>query len=63
MLRKVLIFPDLDHGSQELLEAVVRERNIRLDHARTTTIFHHPALGDFEVQDVGTFKILLTFHE
>ncbi|THU44715.1 hypothetical protein C4D60_Mb02t10260 [Musa balbisiana] len=39
-----------DSTSQELLEAVERERNIRLNHARTTTIFHHPALGDFELQ-------------
>ncbi|URD87960.1 WD domain, G-beta repeat [Musa troglodytarum] len=39
-----------DPTSQELLEAVERERNIRLNHARTTTIFHHPALGDFELQ-------------
>ncbi|KAG6507461.1 E3 ubiquitin-protein ligase RHF2A-like [Zingiber officinale] len=38
-----------DPTSQELLEAVVRERNIRLDNARTTTVFHHPALGDFEL--------------
>ncbi|KAJ8465498.1 hypothetical protein OPV22_028050 [Ensete ventricosum] len=39
-----------DPTSQELLGAVERERNIRLNHARTTTIFHHPALGDFELQ-------------
>ncbi|KAF8006918.1 hypothetical protein BT93_K1036 [Corymbia citriodora subsp. variegata] len=38
-----------DPSSQELLEAVERERNIR--HApRNPTIFHHPALGDFELQ-------------
>uniref|UniRef100_N1QWD3 RING-type E3 ubiquitin transferase n=1 Tax=Aegilops tauschii TaxID=37682 RepID=N1QWD3_AEGTA len=35
---------------QELLEAVERERNIRTNQTRNTTIFHHPALGDFEVQ-------------
>ncbi|XP_030531680.1 E3 ubiquitin-protein ligase RHF2A-like isoform X1 [Rhodamnia argentea] len=38
-----------DSSSQELLEAVVRERNIRLT-PRNPTIFHHPALGDFELQ-------------
>uniref|UniRef100_A0A0E0J3G3 RING-type E3 ubiquitin transferase n=1 Tax=Oryza nivara TaxID=4536 RepID=A0A0E0J3G3_ORYNI len=35
---------------QELLEAVERERNVRTNQTRNTTIFHHPALGDFEVQ-------------
>ncbi|CAL9204002.1 unnamed protein product [Musa hybrid cultivar] len=50
-----------DSTSQELLEAVERERNIRLNHARTTTIFHHPALGDFELQHVGS-SIMLIFH-
>ncbi|CAL9766636.1 unnamed protein product [Musa acuminata subsp. burmannicoides] len=50
-----------DSTSQELLEAVERERNIRLNHARTTTIFHHPALGDFELQHVGS-SIMLFFH-
>ncbi|PWZ29170.1 hypothetical protein Zm00014a_017077 [Zea mays] len=35
---------------QELLEAVERERNIRTNQTRNTTIFHHPALGDFELQ-------------
>ncbi|XP_054815786.1 E3 ubiquitin-protein ligase RHF2A [Prosopis cineraria] len=39
-----------DPTSQELLEAVERERNIRLNPPRNTTIFHHPALGDFELQ-------------
>ena len=39
-----------DPTSQELLEAVERERNIRTNQTRNTTIFHHPALGDFEVQ-------------
>ncbi|XP_064951931.1 E3 ubiquitin-protein ligase RHF2A-like isoform X4 [Musa acuminata AAA Group] len=47
-----------DSTSQELLEAVERERNIRLNHARTTTIFHHPALGDFELQHVGSSIML-----
>ncbi|KAG6466507.1 hypothetical protein ZIOFF_075690 [Zingiber officinale] len=36
--------------STELLDAVIRERNIRLNKTQTTTIFHHPALGDFELQ-------------
>ncbi|THU63588.1 hypothetical protein C4D60_Mb01t17400 [Musa balbisiana] len=39
-----------DPTSQELLDGVERERNIRLNNTRTTTIFHHPALGDFELQ-------------
>ncbi|XP_028785632.1 E3 ubiquitin-protein ligase RHF2A [Neltuma alba] len=39
-----------DPTSQELLEAVERERNIRLNPPRNATIFHHPALGDFELQ-------------
>ncbi|XP_066339560.1 E3 ubiquitin-protein ligase RHF2A-like [Miscanthus floridulus] len=39
-----------DPTSQELLEAVERERNIRTNQTRNTTIFHHPALGDFELQ-------------
>jgi len=39
-----------DPTSQELLEAVERERNIRLTPSRTSAIFHHPTLGDFELQ-------------
>ncbi|KAK4286285.1 hypothetical protein QN277_002864 [Acacia crassicarpa] len=39
-----------DPSSQELLEAVEKERNIRLNPPRNATIFHHPALGDFELQ-------------
>ena len=35
--------------SQELLEAVEEERNTQENHARATTIFRHPLLGDFEV--------------
>lgn len=38
-------------GSQELLGAVERERSIRVT-SRNATIFHHPTLGDFEVQHV-----------
>ncbi|KAL6842845.1 hypothetical protein ACP4OV_027158 [Aristida adscensionis] len=37
-----------DPTSQELLEAVERERNIRTNQTRNTTIFHHPSLGDFD---------------
>ncbi|XP_026425257.1 E3 ubiquitin-protein ligase RHF2A-like [Papaver somniferum] len=39
-----------DPTSQELLEAVEHERNIRSNRPRNATIFHHPALGDFELQ-------------
>ncbi|CAI0541682.1 unnamed protein product [Linum tenue] len=39
-----------DPTSQELLEAVERERNIRLNPPRNSAIFHHPTLGDFELQ-------------
>ncbi|KAJ8559695.1 hypothetical protein K7X08_003753 [Anisodus acutangulus] len=39
-----------DPNSQELLDAVEHERNIRMNPPRNTTIFHHPTLGDFELQ-------------
>ncbi|XP_043714643.1 E3 ubiquitin-protein ligase RHF2A-like isoform X2 [Telopea speciosissima] len=39
-----------DPTSQELLEAVERERSFRFNPSRNATIFHHPALGDFELQ-------------
>ncbi|KAK6141904.1 hypothetical protein DH2020_024353 [Rehmannia glutinosa] len=39
-----------DPSSQELLDAVEHERNIRMNPPRSTTIFHHPTLGDFELQ-------------
>ncbi|PIN07464.1 Anaphase-promoting complex (APC), subunit 11 [Handroanthus impetiginosus] len=39
-----------DPSSQELLEAVERERSFRFTPARNATIFHHPTLGDFEMQ-------------
>ncbi|KAL1557543.1 E3 ubiquitin-protein ligase rhf2a, variant 2 [Salvia divinorum] len=39
-----------DPSSQELLEGVEHERNIRMNPPRNTTIFHHPTLGDFELQ-------------
>lgn len=40
-------------GSQELLEAVEHERSTRHNRAQTTTIFHHPAFGDSDLQHVG----------
>ncbi|KAF3329847.1 E3 ubiquitin-protein ligase RHF2A [Carex littledalei] len=39
-----------DPTSQELLEAVEQERNLRVNQQRTTAIFRHPMLGDFELQ-------------
>ncbi|KAJ3707243.1 hypothetical protein LUZ61_010948 [Rhynchospora tenuis] len=39
-----------DPTSQELLEAVQQERNLRVNRQRTTAIFRHPMLGDFELQ-------------
>ncbi|KAG7017521.1 E3 ubiquitin-protein ligase RHF2A [Cucurbita argyrosperma subsp. argyrosperma] len=39
-----------DPSSRELLEAVERERNIRATPVRNTAVFHHPALGNFELQ-------------
>jgi len=47
------------HCSQELLEAVERERNIRFNPTRNATIFHHPTLGDFELQHVSSILVLL----
>ncbi|XP_075509554.1 E3 ubiquitin-protein ligase RHF2A-like [Primulina tabacum] len=42
-----------DPSSQELLEAVERERNLRFTSSRrNATIFQHPTLGDFELQDL-----------
>lgn len=41
-----------DPTSQELLEAVEQERRASVNPSRNTTIFHHPALGDFELQGV-----------
>ncbi|CAD6235854.1 unnamed protein product [Miscanthus lutarioriparius] len=38
-----------DPMSQELLEAVEQERNVQENRARTTAVFCHPLLGDFEV--------------
>ncbi|KAL0912077.1 hypothetical protein M5K25_018024 [Dendrobium thyrsiflorum] len=39
-----------DSTSQELLEGVERERSFRVNQSHNTTIFHHPALGEFELQ-------------
>ncbi|KAK6131628.1 hypothetical protein DH2020_034642 [Rehmannia glutinosa] len=39
-----------DPDSQELLEAIERERAFRFNPSRNATIFHHPTLGDFELQ-------------
>ncbi|KAL6880194.1 hypothetical protein ACP4OV_011759 [Aristida adscensionis] len=38
-----------DPTSQELLEAVVQERNAQENRVRATAIFRHPLFGDFEV--------------
>ncbi|MCD7455216.1 hypothetical protein HAX54_027428 [Datura stramonium] len=39
-----------DQMSQELFEAVEQERNFRVNAERNATLFHLPALGDFELQ-------------
>ncbi|XP_004295149.1 PREDICTED: E3 ubiquitin-protein ligase RHF2A [Fragaria vesca subsp. vesca] len=39
-----------DPTSQELFEGVERERSFRSNPPRSTAIFHHPTLGDFELQ-------------
>lgn len=39
-----------DPLSQELLDGVVEERNLRLNPPRNAAIFHHPTLGEFEIQ-------------
>ncbi|XP_061375185.1 E3 ubiquitin-protein ligase RHF2A-like [Gastrolobium bilobum] len=39
-----------DATSQELLDAVVLERSLRVTPSRNAVIFHYPALGDFEFQ-------------
>ncbi|XP_050371054.1 E3 ubiquitin-protein ligase RHF2A isoform X1 [Argentina anserina] len=39
-----------DPTSQELFEGVERERSVRSNPPRSTAIFHHPTLGDFELQ-------------
>jgi hypothetical protein len=54
-------FWPIDIFSQELLEAVVHERNVRTNQTRNTTIFHHPALGDFELQHVCGLTNMIYF--
>ncbi|EPS73667.1 hypothetical protein M569_01089, partial [Genlisea aurea] len=39
-----------DPSCQELLETVENERNLQMNPPRSTAIFHHPTLGDFELQ-------------
>ncbi|XP_059659689.1 E3 ubiquitin-protein ligase RHF2A-like [Cornus florida] len=39
-----------DPSSQELLDAIEQERSSRINPSRNSTIFHHPTLGDFELQ-------------
>ncbi|KAG8495154.1 hypothetical protein CXB51_013220 [Gossypium anomalum] len=39
-----------DPTSQELLEAVEHERSFRFNPSRNATIFHHPTLGEFDLQ-------------
>ncbi|XP_057534031.1 E3 ubiquitin-protein ligase RHF2A-like [Amaranthus tricolor] len=39
-----------DPTSQELLDGVVQERNASHNQPRNAAIFHHPALGNFEIQ-------------
>lgn len=39
-----------DPSSQELLDAIEKEKSLRANAQRNTTIFHHPTLGDFELQ-------------
>ncbi|KAL0731597.1 hypothetical protein Bca4012_027691 [Brassica carinata] len=49
------VFCDSD-PSTELLEAVVQERSFRFNPPRNATIFRHPTLGDFELQNQAYFK-------
>ncbi|XP_011094206.1 E3 ubiquitin-protein ligase RHF2A [Sesamum indicum] len=41
-----------DPASQELLAAVEQERAFRFTPSRNAAIFHHPTLGDFELQHI-----------
>ncbi|KAG8376839.1 hypothetical protein BUALT_Bualt09G0105600 [Buddleja alternifolia] len=50
-----------DPSSQELLEAVERERGFRITPSRNATIFHHSTLGDFELQHVSAICIVLQY--
>ena len=47
--------------SQELLDGVVQERNASHNQPRNAAIFHHPALGNFEIQHVSGKLYLLSF--
>ncbi|KAL6636788.1 hypothetical protein ACP70R_024360 [Stipagrostis hirtigluma subsp. patula] len=38
-----------EYCSQELLEAVEQEKNMQANRSRSTSVFRHPALGDFEI--------------
>ncbi|CAL4936366.1 unnamed protein product [Urochloa decumbens] len=38
-----------DPMSQELLEAVEQERNMRANRSHSTALFRHPVLGDFQI--------------
>ncbi|XWS66546.1 hypothetical protein CRYUN_Cryun05aG0209000 [Craigia yunnanensis] len=53
-----------DPASQELLQAVGRERSFRATPSRNTTIFHHPTFGDLELQHlpVGVNDLELEEH-
>ncbi|KAJ6821824.1 E3 ubiquitin-protein ligase RHF2A-like [Iris pallida] len=42
-----------DPTSQELLEAVEHERRIRSNQTQRTSIFHHPSLGEFDLQQLS----------
>ncbi|CAK7332073.1 unnamed protein product [Dovyalis caffra] len=46
----VLATHQFEGSHEELLEAVEQERNFRFNPSRNATIFHHPTLGDFELQ-------------
>ncbi|KAL0795494.1 hypothetical protein Bca101_066871 [Brassica carinata] len=45
-----------DPTGLELLETVVQERSFRFNPPRNATIFRHPTLGDFELQNQAYFK-------
>jgi len=45
----------LKYCSQELLEAVEQERNMRANRSHSTALFRHPMLGDFEVWHASLF--------
>ncbi|GJN10214.1 hypothetical protein PR202_ga28291 [Eleusine coracana subsp. coracana] len=59
IFRAVSFAFDSDY-SQELIEAIEKERNVQEKQAHTTTVFRHPLLGDFEVQHVYYHSYLLS---